>query len=186
MTTSVHNQCTSWCGGSGSNLMKSRHWVSMNASVIRENKKKKQQKKLFSVDCYSGTSSKHRPSIDSTPREAATCFRAVVFVAAPSGGTSLSGSRESSRCLEKQWADHRGGIDLSSHSIEAARQLWITGPLVLSGVAQARRGWRWRSARAAAAHSRASICYPQISCFTRRALNFAQIGKRRGELKEWP
>lgn len=182
MTTSAHNQCTSWCGRSGSNLMKSlqwTHWVSMNASMVKENKK----------------SSLHRVILDlktsivliliyPAPQSAAvTRFHAVILPPLSSGPRFLAAW--SFHAAREQWADHEGGIDLSSHNTEAVRQQWITGPVALSGVAQARRGY------AGSEHIQPQLTQEPLSApadflLHPQALNFTQIGRRHTKLREWP
>lgn len=146
----MHNQCTSQWGSSGSNLMKSHHWVSMNASIIRVNKKQTNKKpNLFSLDRCSGTSSKHYSGIDSMAsraRNVLPCrhprFRAVQRPSFSCCWRAVSWSPGRNRFVQPQ---HRGS--------EAAVNHWPSGA---QRCCPGQEGLRRRSAQAA--HSRASIC----------------------------
>lgn len=185
MTTSVHNQCTSWCGGRGSNLMKSRHWVSMNASVIRENKKKQKTLLCGLLFCnFKQTSSSNwlEPSqgCDVLPCRLLHCRAARRHLVFPAAGSLRAASRAVSwsspgrnRFVQSQ---HRGSEAAVNHRPSGARRC---GP----GQEGAGAGGQRAQPRLTREPLSAIRRFP---CFTRGALNFAQIGKRRGELKEWP
>lgn len=109
------------------------------------------------MDCCSGTWNKYYPGIDSMAPELVTVLPCRHFRFRAVQRPWFSGSREFCCCWRAvSWSPGRNRFVQPQHrGSDAAVNHWPAGA---QRCCPGQEGLRWRSARGAAAHSRASIC----------------------------